>query len=239
MGMLEPVPLTSLAEAMRDEAWLDMRIVEHGNVPRVRVQSILIMTHNETVELYQELPEDAYRYLEVDSEDIMAALPSCFERDDVPEPNEPPPSGADPEEYTQGRPFASYKLPSEARAMFPLVRRAVFNQFANPDHMERDFWDLTNVSSRNPTNLYHFTLHVRYALLLTLYEVTELSQADVCYVVGYHSIQPFISARQLAKREKDGKAKDTRLIDLTRAAVKSVTKFVGRDRLVPRQDTIL
>lgn len=236
---MDPVPLDRIAEAMRDNAWVDMRVVDLGLLARVRIQSVTVTPHNDTLELYQELPGDRYVHHEVDSEDVMYMGESTFEREDVPEPKEKLTSGgADPAEYDH--PFMKYKLPSEARALFPLVRRAVFNEFAqDSDEMEREFWKV-DPTARNPTNLYAFSIYVRYGLLLTLYEVSELPKMDVCYTVGYHSLQPMISALQFAESEAAGRKKDVRLLDVTRNACKSVKKFLGSSHTAPkRHDSVL
>lgn len=231
MGMLDPVPLATLGEAMKDAAWLDMRILDHGSVPRVRVQSILVTPTNDIVELYQEYGEDDYRHLEVDSEDIMGAVPSCFERADVPEPCPPTFDQATHYEHRWGK----YELKAEAVAIFPYVRTAVFDQFNNAAQMEQD-WNTPG--SSNPTGLYSFSIYVRYALLLVLYEVTELAQDDVCSTVGYHSIQPLLSARLYIKQEARGEKKDARLTQVVTDAYRDVKLALGGLKAPKRQNSI-
>lgn len=222
MGMMDPVPLATLGQAMKDTAWLDMRILEYGNVPRVRVQSILVTPSNDIVELYQEYGEEDYRHLEVDSEDIMAALPSCFERADVPEPVDPIPADPGFREDRYGR---RYELKPEAKALFPIIRRAVFDQFSAPtDAMEKQWLDPNE-------GLYSFSTYVRYALLILLYELTELPKDDVYRTIGYHSPQPMLSAYQFIDQESRAMKKDKRLTEIITEAHKAIVRLAGK-RLV-------
>lgn len=49
----EPVPIHTLAEHMRDDAWLDMRVIGRGTLERVRIAELRIRRDNEKVVVEQ------------------------------------------------------------------------------------------------------------------------------------------------------------------------------------------
>jgi hypothetical protein len=185
-SLLEPVDLPVLAAAMRDNSWLDMKLVD-GPVPRVRVKAILVLPETETVTLVQEYPKHDqgvdkdgclldHREWEVDSEDIMWVMESTFERDDVP--------GFSERLKLEPVP-ANSPLPLHAQVALPTIHAEVLKRWPEV----RD-WDW-----RDPKTLYEAHTHARHAALWALYELTPLPPVECCKSLGWHSVQPLLTAR--------------------------------------------
>lgn len=90
----EPVPIHTLAEHMRDDAWLDMRVIGRGTLERVRIAELRIRRDNEKVVVEQAAvhvngtipgrrkmdPDSTLKYISqaVDCEDIRWVRPTVF-----------------------------------------------------------------------------------------------------------------------------------------------------------------
>lgn len=70
---LEPVGLAKLAEALRDGAWLDMRVVGVGTVERVQIETINVHRERDVIVVEQKWPdgnEVGHTQMAFDAEDV-------------------------------------------------------------------------------------------------------------------------------------------------------------------------
>lgn len=90
--VLEPPEIGALAEALREGAWLDLRVVDFGNCHRVRIESINVHRERDVLVIVQKVPEgDSLREATyaIDAEDIRWMRPTQVALEDV-EPITPP-----------------------------------------------------------------------------------------------------------------------------------------------------
>lgn len=182
---LHPVSLTTLAEYLRDQTWLDVRICDHGPVERVQVMNVTVWADREDVTLRQQVVrrgvdgEDVISELELeaDAEDIMWAKPSAFtEPLDVREaqPDDPakPPDSIDMERV--------FDTTADAVAFIHQMSRA---------ELDKELSEITN--RIGPACLR------RYQVLWTMREVLHerVGTLEICQRIGWRSVQPYHSAK--------------------------------------------
>jgi len=185
--MLEPVDLTSLAQALRDEVWVDLRAVDHGIIERVRIIAFIIDRHNDILTLYQEwvapggVAKD--RTFQVDSEDIMWCKVSQFDREDV-EPKLRLESTVilDSNKRWDGLPHTIQPLVSI------IIEECALEFQVDPTEVAKLAFDAGARVVLDP-------IHCRYTMMWTLYELTGLSPLKCCNIFNWSSQTPWISAR--------------------------------------------
>lgn len=205
MISLEPVDLIVLAEHLRDGTWLDVRVCDVGVLERVQVEQILVHRDGDQLRFIQEVVDGDELLIQgylVDNDSIMYARPTVFEAADVSPPEAPP---------HQARKTPCFGVGLDA-AEFALLVNIVHaledvTQLQDSDNM------LARLEVREEQN--RMAPWVRHYVLWALYELTNLSQREVCVAVGYTSIQPWVSTRQEIGREQKVRKEITALVAAT------------------------
>jgi hypothetical protein len=172
---LKPPDIERIAEAVRDQEWLDIRAIDEGRLIRVMPVNITVWPDRDDVTFRQEYIADGdYRSNEwvIDAEDIMALHPSIHGVTDVERP----------------RVADTGLLPEDAVMCRHAIETVAFVYKMDTSTL------LQLVGGATPL--------VRYFAIMLMWETTGLSQTEICAVVGYKSPQPYYSAR-LAMKDAD------------------------------------
>lgn len=172
MGRLDPVDLMTLAEALRDESYLDVRSVDVGSLERVRVVSFNVRRDGETVTFRQYGTDDE---VSCDSESIRRALPTAF---------------SDGDELT---PLATAEL--EFANTIERVWGVVEDVLAENFQMKPD--EFRDVTANGSKNLY---LSMRYWAMLVMKDLGVTTNEAIYHYYGYLSATPIHSARWMYDR---------------------------------------
>jgi len=187
---ITPAPLKSLGEFLRDETWIDMRVVdgeEFLTLERVQILTIVIYRHNELIEVRQEWKDDREHHDEtfyIDCDSIRWARPTSFELENV-TPHDNVVERVRTAELDNAFDQIASVL-AQANAVTPQVFKTRLQ---------------TQYSWTNGVEPLPIT--ARHEALLCLYELTEASPLECAKMCGYSSIQPLMSARDKFKRDKD------------------------------------
>lgn len=196
MISLDPPPLVSVAEHMRDETWLDVKVVGEPVLERVRLVQIIVNRHEDYLVFTQERPgADENGKLEtievehkVDAEDVMYLKPTIFELADI------TPRERERVVTVGGRafPLGDGFNADENHVLFAAIS-LIANDLRTPvpeilDRVDKDFFS--------------FSTRIRYSLLWLVYEFTECSTLKVCHALGYSSITPYLSAKNTIQRNE-------------------------------------
>lgn len=172
MGRLDPVELNVLAEHLRDEDWLDLRVVEHGIMERVLVEGVVIYRDSEDVDVRQDWVVNGVvqtaNYL-VSRDKIMVCRPTSFEVEDV----------------TPVR-LKAAAIQGVKEGRWAMVKEAAKSVLAMDE--ETFTYALDGIP-------------LRYMLITAMYEISDESDLEICRRIGYMSLQPMISARYKVKTE--------------------------------------
>lgn len=182
MISLEPVDLVVLAEHLRDGTWLDVRVCDVGVLERVQVAEIVVHREGDQLRFIQEVVDGDEVLIQgylVDNDSIMYARPTVFETQDV-TPPEPPPRIA-----KQSAKFGGNLDPEQFSILVNAVHGLHAVRGLEPHDLLRrleDEWAMVSA-------------WVKHYLLWTLYELTNLSQQEVCTALGYGSPTPWHSTK--------------------------------------------
>ncbi len=189
---LEPLSLVDLAVALRDDLWLDMRVIDERpmTLERVRVETITVKKDGEDVALVQEhkTGEGVTTYhLVVDAECIRWAKPTSFELEEV-------------EPWSPTGERRHDKAGSEEERVWLAAERAVANHFNMDLHeLQKTIYDGGDVDRSR----------LRYWVMLAARWVAAncsalgLTAETSCARFGYRSVMPLQSASYHEHREKD------------------------------------
>jgi hypothetical protein len=178
MGRLDPVALDELAAHLRDETWLDLRVVEVGTVERAQVNAIIVRRDFEEIELRQEHMFDGVvteANMTVSADAIFWARPTCFELIDVE--------------------IAKPKRPSEVddKKVINAVKDLLVFLYKNDKR--------TPLESRAAVERMLKTNGHTFIWLIMRYGSGELDNLDVCKMAGYKSPMPWQSAKWKFNRD--------------------------------------
>lgn len=141
---LEPPPIEELAAAMRDRAWLDMRVVGGGELVRVMPVNLSIWPDRDEVTVEQEYLQRGdfqKRQVTVDAEDIMWSRPticgiSDVEIPELPECEDQPPTDELASHILDTLAFLHGVTPKQVKEGLPAQARKV---------CVRLMWELTHL----------------------------------------------------------------------------------------------
>lgn len=175
-----PVPLYTLANYMRKGAWLDIR-TDEGPINRVRITEIVVRTLGEDVRFRQEWvehldserkdPKRVRHEIVVDSDAIWKVEPTRYHIDEV------EPHGVQIEWIPQ---------PSQSPDLMQRILEAAMQTTMR-------MYDLSLAQLRHTAMREHLT--ARYACMLVVFEMSDLSETQITEALGYKSPTPLHSAR--------------------------------------------
>lgn len=163
---LEPVGLDKLGEALRDGAWVDLRIVEVGTLERVQVQTINVHRTKDEVVVVQKWPfgdEVRSSTLTFDAEDVRWCRPSEVPLESVQPLLRPRQVCGDPEALAT-------QLVGTAAFIYRVSVASIFTK-----------------SSPDPG------LRARQAVMWALYEMSDMDPPAIAARFGYRSQMPIIT----------------------------------------------
>lgn len=188
VSVLDPVDLRILAEAMRDETWLDLRVVEHGTVERARVTAIIVRRDGEEVELTQEMSFDgevSTTLLNVPHDSVRWCCPTNFALEDV-EIRRPAVS----EDIEDGPVISAVK---------DLLVFFFKNHKTSPLGSRKAVEKMLAGSAYESQWVHH--RHV-FVWLIWRFHSGKMSPAAICSLAGYKSQMPWQSAKWKFSREE-------------------------------------
>lgn len=179
---LEPPGIQMLAQALADETWLDIRVVDAGVMKRVKIEALHIYRQHETVTVVQEVceedPEELIRYsFEVEAEDIMYAvkteLESVNEVDVL---------------------LAPAKKPNGEQELIDKIRDAAIQAVVDVTggtvmELVRGFANASYAGRRKQE-----LVDRRHLVLWTMIEMTDETPYDLCWYLGWRSPMPYQTA---------------------------------------------
>lgn len=197
---LDPISIVALAEHLRDETWLDVRVCDlHSPLERVRIEEIVIRRDIDNVVFVQEImggEEVTLTRHVVDGESIMYANPTVFALEDVQPPKAPRVKLQPSEKFGKGL------EPDEFSILVRVVRAM--------EHYTslRDSSQVLELLRDTPERA---AVWVRHWALWGLYELTDLSPVRCCVALGYASPQPWYST-QVDWRQDEASAVKMRML---------------------------
>lgn len=183
MGFLDPCPLTTLAEALRDGTWLDVRTDEH-TIMRVRIIEIVVRTQGEDVVFRQEWLDSEQEFQKaqfaIDSDAIWRIVKSSYKVDEVM-----------PYEYAPSAHVAKRVSNGEERRIIDAVNSSACYLFQEDP---KEF--VSNYGGKGTWNL----VNHRHVAIIVIYEMTNMSPTAICTkAYGYKSQGPWLTAAWKAK----------------------------------------
>jgi hypothetical protein len=213
---LKPVTLHTLAEALRDDVLLDMRVLHDERMvtlERVRLDSILVRRYDEAVVARQEFLDGDTRLeheLTIECDCIMWARPTSFELHTV----NPVVKPCDETELVDLEGVMDRAWEAAADAFDCVLPVEMFKQDA------MDNWKV---------DILHF-------VVLLAWHTSDMKPDTICKLVGYRSQQPYLTAHakygKPSWRGEDAieKQRRERRVSVLREAVERVKQLGGRQR---------
>lgn len=178
---LEPVPLSVLAEHIRDRTWLDMRVIEVGTCQRVQITQLNIYREHDEIAVRQKRPVNDELIVDVhtfDAENVRWVRETRVAIEDV-----TPILGSRP-------------IRPESQLASSLIIAHIVSTVSRSHEVPEQL--LLNHQKLEPRAL----LTARQICLRLIYEMTDMSAVSICEgTFNYASQQALVTASERAHRD--------------------------------------